>query len=202
MVAHPRLSRSDRREVRDLNKLHAERTGNKLHAETKRLREEVGVLRRQNARIQATLAASRLTSQDLTVKSPLFHKRSQSTAHPSHVGASAEHERGEKRSRARSRARRRWQRRERVSQLLIAPPMPAKDSLIRGIASANSVSMSTLTKAAAANATQRASSRQQETVTRQQNNSRKRIPPLRASRAGHRSPRRCQRPSAPGIRGP
>ena len=64
MVAHPRLSRSDRREVRDLNKLHAERTGNKLHAETKRLREEVGVLRRQNARIQATLEASRLTSQD------------------------------------------------------------------------------------------------------------------------------------------
>ena len=64
MVAHPRLSRSDRREVRDLNKLHTERTGNKLHAETKRLREEVGVLRRQNARIQATLEASRLTSQD------------------------------------------------------------------------------------------------------------------------------------------
>ena len=64
MVAHPRPSRSDRQEARDLNKSHAERTGNKLHAETKRLREEVGVLRRQNARIQTTLEAPRLTSQD------------------------------------------------------------------------------------------------------------------------------------------
>ena len=64
MVAHPRLSRSDRREARDLNKLHAERFANKLHAETKRLREEVARRGRHNVRIMALLEASRLISQD------------------------------------------------------------------------------------------------------------------------------------------
>ena len=64
MVAQSQTSRSDRQEVRDLNKLHAERFANKLHAETKRLREEVARRGRHNVRIMALLEASRLISQD------------------------------------------------------------------------------------------------------------------------------------------
>ena len=55
MVAQSQTSRSDRQEVRDLNK---------LHAETKRLREEVARRGRHNGRIMALLEASRLISQD------------------------------------------------------------------------------------------------------------------------------------------